>query len=742
MKKLFQISRISLVFFLVFAWFFLDWLQLGNFSLKIQRAEAAIAAVSATPNGVVNTSAGTTCANVATAGFGNSTTQTIVIVISTASSRNSSISVSDNATGGSNTYTKITSENSSGGYDYLFYSANIPRVNSSGLVVTASWTSNARNSCAFKAYTGVVSAQAATTSTATSTSTTTPTIATITRSPNSLIVSGFSAAIGSTTVSARTSYGTLNSSAVSGSTVTPSTGLVSLAGTIQGGTVTTGLTWGTARTSGQTALELRSDLINPVITPDGGSFNNDTSTTLTGSDSGATYCYTIDGSNPAAATPGTCSAGNTYSGAFNITATATTVKVLATKSGWTNSAIVTSNAFTLTVGAITSSPGAGTYPGTQNVSLNIATTTSAVAHYTTDGSAVTCSSSTYSVPFNVLTTTTVKAIGCKTNYLSDTAISDLYTITVPDAPTSVVATDGTYTDKVTITWTKSTGATDYHVWRDSVDLGAAGDVATFDDTGAGSPSITAGSAVASDGTSATQVNLSLNGTTANNGTTHTYKVVASNAVGNSADSATNTGYRGVGALNYQWQRSAADSDASYADISGATSAGYADTNAPADGSGRYYRCVLNATGASQQISASDRGFKGVVSITLEPGSGTIAYGVVAIARDTTSSGVNQTQVVRNNGNVAEDFDIKGQATANWILGLAAGNATYKHEWCTVNCDTSPVWNIFTTNYAGSFLASNVAANATQDFDLRITVPTSNQSVFQQTAVVYIQATQH
>lgn len=190
-------------------------------------------------------------------------------------------------------------------------------------------------------------------------------------------------------------------------------------------------------------------------------------------------------------------------------------------------------------------------------------------------------------------------------------------LTKPAAPTNVSATDGTYTDKVTITWTKSTGATDYHVWRDSTDLGSAGDVSTFDDTGAAAPTITGGSASASDGTSADHVSLSLSGSSANNGTTHTYKVVASNATGNSADSGTNTGYRGVGSLTYQWQRSAADSDASYSNISGGTTASYDDTGAPSDGSGRYYKCVLNATGATQQTSSNDRGFRSAGSLTFD-----------------------------------------------------------------------------------------------------------------------------
>jgi len=221
-------------------------------------------------------------------------------------------------------------------------------------------------------------------------------------------------------------------------------------------------------------------------------------------------------------------------------------------------------------------------------------------------------------------------------------------LTKPAAPTNVSATDGSDETKVVITWTKSTGATDYHVWRDAVDLGAAGDVATFDDAGATAGTITnAGTVAASDGASPLHVTLSLTGE-ATGTTSHTYKVVASNATGNSADSITDTGYRGVGAITYQWQRSAADSDAVYGDIGGATTDPYDDTAAPAptitpgtatasdgtssthvtlsvagesgnDGAGRYYQAVLSATNASNspQTSGNNRGYRGTDALTYE-----------------------------------------------------------------------------------------------------------------------------
>lgn len=186
-------------------------------------------------------------------------------------------------------------------------------------------------------------------------------------------------------------------------------------------------------------------------------------------------------------------------------------------------------------------------------------------------------------------------------------------LTKPAAPTSVSATDGDHTDKVTITWTKSTGANDYQVYRDGNALGWLGDVATGDDTGADAPTITPCTASASDGDYVAYVTLSLAGESANNGTMHTYKVRAKNTTGESADSSTDNGYRDVGVLTLQWQRSTGDSDADYSNIDGATTDPYNDTGAPENGDGRYFQCVLDATGAAQQTSTANRGYRGTLS---------------------------------------------------------------------------------------------------------------------------------
>ena len=181
----------------------------------------------------------------------------------------------------------------------------------------------------------------------------------------------------------------------------------------------------------------------------------------------------------------------------------------------------------------------------------------------------------------------------------------------PDTPTGVSATDGSSTDNVTITWNAAAGATDYQVFRDGSGLGWLGDVTAHIDTGADAPTITAGTVTAADNVSSAFVTLANAGESANAGTTHSYYVRAKNGYGESGNSTANTGYVGVGALGYQWERSAADSDAAYSTIGGATTDPYNDTGGVADPDGRYYRVVLSAAGASPVTTAADRGYMSV-----------------------------------------------------------------------------------------------------------------------------------
>ncbi len=217
-------------------------------------------------------------------------------------------------------------------------------------------------------------------------------------------------------------------------------------------------------------------------------------------------------------------------------------------------------------------------------------------------------------------------------------------LTKPAAPTNVSAEDGISTANVTITWTKSTGATNYTIWRDSDNLTAVGDLATYTDDTAVAGTVTPGTADATDGSQNLHITLAIAGALANNGTTYAYKVQAYNATGLSANSTADNGYRGIGALTYQWYRSSGTDDEDYSSLEGAVTEPYNDTDAPAgsitpgaadasdntsssyvtvtiggqsttDGAVRWYHAIVSATGADSQNTTHNDGYRGVGAIT-------------------------------------------------------------------------------------------------------------------------------
>jgi len=133
----------------------------------------------------------------------------------------------------------------------------------------------------------------------------------------------------------------------------------------------------------------------------------------------------------------------------------------------------------------------------------------------------------------------------------------------------------------------------------------------------------------------------------------------------------------------------------------------------------------------------------VQKISLSVADGTVDYGTLAVGTSaTTATGdgdsIDDTQTVTNDGNVTEDFDIKGQNSSAWSLQNTPDADQYTHEFCTSNCDSSPTWTPLTTSY--DTLATGIGASNTQDFDLRIQVPTSTTDYNAQSVDVIVLAT--
>ncbi|MDQ3094215.1 MAG: hypothetical protein M3Q70_03515 [bacterium] len=139
------------------------------------------------------------------------------------------------------------------------------------------------------------------------------------------------------------------------------------------------------------------------------------------------------------------------------------------------------------------------------------------------------------------------------------------------------------------------------------------------------------------------------------------------------------------------------------------------------------------------------------NISVSVSDGTVAYGVLTLnsAQNTTASGVNDTQVATNDGNVTEDFNISStDATSGttWTLAGTAGANQYTHAFCNTGsgapdvCDATPTWNNLANAY--NTLKTAVAPAGTNRFDLRINTPTTSTDFVQKTVTVTIQAVQN
>ncbi|MDO8498237.1 MAG: hypothetical protein Q7S44_00380 [bacterium] len=157
----------------------------------------------------------------------------------------------------------------------------------------------------------------------------------------------------------------------------------------------------------------------------------------------------------------------------------------------------------------------------------------------------------------------------------------------------------------------------------------------------------------------------------------------------------------------------------------------------------HYRVCLKAPPTATAICGADQTVTTSASVSISITSdGVITYGTLPVgtSQDTTpTTGYNDTQTAKNNGGVTENFNIKtSNATGGtqWTLGAAPGTDVFAHEFST-NGGTG--WTAFTTADSYQTLATGITANSTQNFDLRITVPTTSSDYQQKTITVTVQA---
>jgi formylglycine-generating enzyme required for sulfatase activity len=177
----------------------------------------------------------------------------------------------------------------------------------------------------------------------------------------------------------------------------------------------------------------------PTFNPAGGTYTSAQNVTISCATSGATIRYTTNGSDPTETS-------TQYSSPLSVSTT-TTIKARAFRNGWTPSSVATAT-YTITpsvtVATPTFNPAGGTYSTTQNVALSC-TTPSATIRYTTNGNDPTESSTQYSSPISVSTTTTIKAKAFLSGWTPSSIASATYTIGGGTPGQMVLVPGGTFT---------------------------------------------------------------------------------------------------------------------------------------------------------------------------------------------------------------------------------------------------------------------------------------------------------
>jgi len=181
----------------------------------------------------------------------------------------------------------------------------------------------------------------------------------------------------------------------------------------------------------------------PTFSVAAGSYTATQSVEITCQTVGAAIYYTVDGTIPTTASA-------KYNTPLSLNAS-TTIKARATKSGMTDSGVVTA-VYTINIPlqqvvAPAFSVVAGTYTSTQSVEITSATA-GATIYYTLDGTAPATTSTLYAGSISVPASITIKAIAVKSDMVNSSVSTAAYVINIPlqkiATPTFTIST-GTYT---------------------------------------------------------------------------------------------------------------------------------------------------------------------------------------------------------------------------------------------------------------------------------------------------------
>ncbi|MFZ0306162.1 MAG: chitobiase/beta-hexosaminidase C-terminal domain-containing protein [Terracidiphilus sp.] len=197
----------------------------------------------------------------------------------------------------------------------------------------------------------------------------------------------------------------------------------------------------------------------PSFSPAAGTYTAAQEVTLSDSTPNAAIYYSTDGSTPTTNS-------NLYGGAIAISSGSETINALLVASGYSPSG-VTSATYTVNVSqpraaTPTFNPSGGTFTSAQTVTI-AGTTPNALIYYTTDGTEPTTGSSQYSSSISVATTETIQAIAAAPDYSDSIIGSAAFTINLPPpsfsmgiSPASLTIESGSK-GSVTVTVTPANG---------------------------------------------------------------------------------------------------------------------------------------------------------------------------------------------------------------------------------------------------------------------------------------------
>ncbi len=129
----------------------------------------------------------------------------------------------------------------------------------------------------------------------------------------------------------------------------------------------------------------------------------------------------------------------------------------------------------------------------------------------------------------------------------------------------------------------------------------------------------------------------------------------------------------------------------------------------------------------------------VQNISVSVSDGTVPYGTLGLDSTENTCDLPDTQTATNDGNVTEDFNIRGQnSTDGWTLAATAGSDQYVHNFfaSSDSCGDGTGTALTTSS---TELTSGVAVDGTYDFDLEVNTPTSTSSYDEQSIDVTVQA---